>query len=88
VPLEALSPHRVPAFERPAEDPAPLPYLASSSRDRDGIDLTLEVYLQSEAMRQQQMAAMMLSRSNLRDLYQRFINVLSGLIRSRFLLVA
>ena len=26
--------------------------------------------------------------SNLRDLYQRFINVLSGLIRSRFLLVA
>src|SRR5207244_4115623 len=30
---------------------------------------TLEVYLQSEAMRQQQMAAMMLSRGNLRDLY-------------------
>ncbi|MGO4211807.1 fumarylacetoacetase, partial [Terriglobus sp. YAF25] len=69
VPLEALSPYRVPAFERPAEDPAPLPYLASSSRDRDGIDLTLEVYLQSEAMRQQQMPAMMLSRGNLRDLY-------------------
>ncbi|QEE27539.1 fumarylacetoacetase [Terriglobus albidus] len=69
VPLEALSPYRVPSFERPANDPAPLPYLASSSRDRDGIDLTLEVYLQSEAMRQQQMQAMMLSRGNLRDLY-------------------
>ena len=69
VPLEALSSYRVPAFERPADDPAPLPYLASSSRDRDGIDLILEVYLQSEAMRQQKMPAMMLSRGNLRDLY-------------------
>ena len=69
VPLEALSPYRVPAFERPADDPAPLPYLASSSRDRDGIDLILEVYLQSEAMRQQQMQGIMLSRGNLRDLY-------------------
>jgi len=69
VPLEALSPYRVPAFERPADDPAPLSYLASSSREKDGIDLTLEVYLQSEAMRQQQMAAVMLSRGNLRDLY-------------------
>ncbi|WP_263419848.1 fumarylacetoacetase [Terriglobus albidus] len=69
VPLEALSPYRVPAFERPADDPAPLPYLASSSREKDGIDLTLEVYLQSEAMRQQQMPAMILSRGNLRDLY-------------------
>lgn len=69
VPLEAFAPYRVPAFERPVGDPAPLPYLASSSRERDGIDLILEVYLQSEAMRQQQMPAMTLSRGNLRDLY-------------------
>ena len=69
VPLEALAQYRVPAFERPADDPAPLPYLTSSSRERDGIDLALEVYLQSEAMRQQQVPAVMLSRGNLRDLY-------------------
>lgn len=69
VSLEALGPYRVPGFERLAGDPAPLPYLASSFSESGGIDLMLEVYLQSDAMRQQQMDAIMLSRSNLRDLY-------------------
>lgn len=69
VSLEALAPYRVPGFERLAGDPAPLPYLTSSTPEIGGIDLLLEVYLQSEAMRQQQMAAIMLSRGNLRDLY-------------------
>ena len=69
VPLEALAPYRVPAFKRPEGDPAPLPYLRSASANRDGIDLTLEVYLQSAKMRQAGIAPVMLSRGNLRDLY-------------------
>jgi fumarylacetoacetase len=69
VPLEALAPYRVPAFERPDGDPVPLPYLSSPSFGRDGIDLTLEAYLQSQRMRQSGIAPMLLSRANLRDLY-------------------
>jgi fumarylacetoacetase len=69
VPLEALAPYRVPAFKRPEGDPVPLPYLRSPSTDRDGIDLTLEVYLESARMRQAGVAPVMLSRGNLRDLY-------------------
>jgi fumarylacetoacetase len=69
VPLEALAPYRVPVFERPESDPAPLPYLVSPSSNQDGIDLTLEAYLQSEPMRQSGAAPMLLSRSNLRTLY-------------------
>ncbi|WP_348266452.1 fumarylacetoacetase [Edaphobacter sp. DSM 109919] len=69
VPLEALAPYRVAALKRPAGDPAPLPYLASPSSDRDGIDLTLEVYLQSQRMRHTGVMPTLLSRANLRDLY-------------------
>jgi fumarylacetoacetase len=66
VPLEALAPYRVPAAERPAGDPAPLPYLASGS---PAIDLTLEVFLQSQQMRDENLAPIRLSHANLRDLY-------------------
>jgi len=69
VPLEALTPYRVPALMRPSGDPAPLPYLVSPSSDRDGIDLTLEVYLRSAQMQQNGAAPVLLSRGNLRDLY-------------------
>lgn len=69
VPLEALAPYRVPAFERPEGDPAPLAYLQPSSSGRAGIDLTLEVYLQSAQMRKEGSVPCLLSRSNLRSLY-------------------
>ncbi|HUA93628.1 MAG TPA: fumarylacetoacetase [Terracidiphilus sp.] len=69
VPMEALAPFRVPACERPAGDPAPLPYLRLPHADRVGIDLTLEVYLASESMRQAGISPMLLSRGNLRHLY-------------------
>lgn len=69
VPLEALAPYRVPAFRRPAGDPAPLAYLRSPSANHDGIDLTIEVYLQTAKMRQAGVAPAVLSRGNLRDLY-------------------
>jgi len=69
VPLEALAPYRVSASARLAGDPAPLSYLQSQSSDRGGIDLTVEVYLQSEKMREAGVRAQLLGRSNLRHLY-------------------
>jgi len=69
VSMEALAPYRVPAYERHEGDPAPLAYLRSPSSDRDGIDLTLEVHLQSAKMRNAGIARMMLTHGNLRDLY-------------------
>jgi fumarylacetoacetase len=68
VPMEALAPYRVAVAERPASDPAPLPYLHSPT-SRASVDLTLEVYLQSEQMRKDGMDPVRMSRSNLRDLY-------------------
>jgi fumarylacetoacetase len=69
VPMEALAPYRVAAAERSSGDPAPLPYLASPSSAKDGIDLTLEVYLESAQMREAGLEPEWISRSNLRDLY-------------------
>jgi fumarylacetoacetase len=52
VTAEALAPYRVPAFARPAGDPAPLPYLdAPGDRERGGLAITLEVFLATEKMR-------------------------------------
>jgi fumarylacetoacetase len=59
----ALAPFRAPARPRDAGDPPPLPYLA------DPEDITLEVYLQSRAMREQGQAAMRLSRSGFSGMY-------------------
>ena len=69
IPIEALSPYRVPAFARAKGDPAPLEYLRTSSADCGGIDITLEVYLQSAQMREAGLAPCLLGKSNLRHLY-------------------
>lgn len=71
VTLEALEPFRCPAYRRPEGDPRPLPYLHSESdQARGGIDITLEVYLQSEQMRQRAMAPVLISKSSaFRDMY-------------------
>lgn len=69
VPMEALAPYRVPGPDRPIGDPAPLPYLLAKDAAGAGIDVGLEVFLQSEQMRKKGMAAVRLSRGNLRDLY-------------------
>jgi fumarylacetoacetase len=74
VSLEALAPYRVPAPERPARDPAPLAYLRSPTSEQDGadfagIDLWLEATLESRRMREAGTRPMLLSRSNLRNLY-------------------
>jgi fumarylacetoacetase len=69
VSLDALAPYRVPAAPRPASDPAPLPYLSSPSTEHAAVDVTLEVYLESNQMREAGAAPMLLSRGNLRELY-------------------
>ncbi len=69
VTLEALAPFRVPHV-RPSGDPAPLPYLDSAeNRESGAIDITLEVWLETEAMRQAGLAAERLMQSNFRDSY-------------------
>ena len=70
VPMEALEPFRVPAFQRAEGDPAPLPYLNSpDDQTHGGIDLTVEVYLASRKMREAGAGPMRLSRGTFRDQY-------------------
>jgi len=69
VPLAALAPYRVPAFERPAGDPQPLSYLAQPARTPAAIELTLEVSLQSVQMQRSGLPPCPLSQGNLRHLY-------------------
>jgi fumarylacetoacetase len=69
VTLEALAPFRAP-FVRPAGDPAPLPYLDSAAdRALGAFDITLEVWLQTSAMRDTGAPATRLMSSNFRDSY-------------------
>jgi fumarylacetoacetase len=69
VTLEALAPFRS-AFQHPKGDPQPLPYLDSAAnRDAGAIDVELEVWIQTEAMRRAGHAGDRLSRSNLSDAY-------------------
>jgi fumarylacetoacetase len=52
VTAEALAPYRIPAYARPAGDPAPLPHLADAADQAGGgIDIALEVLLATEKMR-------------------------------------
>jgi fumarylacetoacetase len=70
VTLDALEPFRAPAFARPEEDPAPLPYLSGGDdQRRGGFDVQLEVLLETPRMHQAGEAPFLLSRSNLRELY-------------------
>ena len=70
VTLDALAPFRSPAHERPDGDPQPLAHLDSEeNRTRGGIDLTLEVWVQSQRMREEGFEAVRLSRGSFSDLY-------------------
>lgn len=52
VTMEALAPFRAP-FNRPVDDPQPLPYLTSDSNSAEGgIDIQLQVLIQTEKMRE------------------------------------
>ncbi|HTB95718.1 MAG TPA: fumarylacetoacetase [Terracidiphilus sp.] len=69
VPLEALVPYRASLEARAAADPPPLPHLASPVPAREGINLTLEVFLESEQMRTANIAPMRVSAASLLNLY-------------------
>ena len=70
VTLEALAPYRCAAFERPEGDPQPLPYLTNPKNAASGgVDLTLEVALATQKMRDEKMAPQRLSRGSFRDMY-------------------
>ncbi len=70
VTLDALAPFRAPAFERPAGDPQPLPYLDSPDEGSSGaFDITLDVYLRSGAMRKRGDAPLRLSRCRFSQMY-------------------
>jgi fumarylacetoacetase len=69
VTLEALAPYRT-AFTRPEGDPQPLPYLDSAANRQGGAyDIQLEVWLQTERMRQAGQAAHRLVRTSYRHTY-------------------
>jgi len=70
VTMEALAPFRTGAFEREADDPQPLEYLSDEQNQKfGGLDINLEVYIQTEKMREQNIEPHLLSRSNTKDLY-------------------
>jgi fumarylacetoacetase len=70
VTMEALAPFRTKAFERDADDPQPLEYLNDEgNRAFGGLDINLEVYIQTEMMRNGNIEPHPLSRSNTKDLY-------------------
>jgi fumarylacetoacetase len=78
VTMEALAPFRTPAFERPAGDPEPLPYLDSpENRERGGFDIKLDVFILTEQMREKGIAPHRLSSSNTRDLYWTFAQMVA-----------
>jgi fumarylacetoacetase len=69
VTMSALAPYRV-APQRAAGDPAPLAYLDGKfNREQGGLDISLEVWLQTAEMRQHKLPAVRLMGSNFRDAY-------------------
>jgi fumarylacetoacetase len=66
---EALAPFRQP-FSRPPGDPQPLPYLDSDNNRKQGaLNIQLEVWLQTQKMRENGQTATRLTRSNACDAY-------------------
>jgi fumarylacetoacetase len=70
VTMEALAPFRVPAVERPAPEPQPLPYLDTpANRAGGGVDVQLSVGIESEAHRAQGLVASQVTRTSFRHQY-------------------
>jgi fumarylacetoacetase len=70
VTAEALAPFRTAAFARPAGDPQPLPHLADAGdRAHGGLDITLEAYLATEAMRRAATAPARLTQTSFATMY-------------------
>ena len=70
VTMDALVPFRTAAFARPDGDPAPLAYLASAENESaGGVEITLEVRLQTAAMRARGDAPVAVSRTSFTNMY-------------------
>lgn len=70
VTLGALEPFRIPAFDRPQGDPAPLAYLQDpDDQAAGGFDIDLAVLLRTAAMRRDGQSAETIITSNARHLY-------------------
>jgi fumarylacetoacetase len=67
---EALAPFRCPAMPRGPDDPRPLPYLLDETdAEAGGLDLVVEAFLSTAAMRAAGMPELRLSRGTTRDLW-------------------
>ncbi len=78
VTMDALAPFRVGAYQRPDGDPQPLPYLYSEANERNGgLDITMEIAILSESMREQGMEPYVLSRSRFREFYWSIFQMLT-----------
>jgi len=70
VTLDALAPFRSARAPRDPDAPEPLGYLdAARDRERGGVDVTLEVAIQSRRMQDEGVPPMVVSRGSARDLY-------------------
>jgi fumarylacetoacetase len=69
VTLEALAPFRVAPPRRPAGDPAPLPYLQQPADQPAALDIRVESWLQTAAMRRAGLEPHRLSAGSFRDMY-------------------
>ncbi len=78
VTLEALEPFRQPAFARPEDDPAPLPYLSDANDQRAGsFAITIETYLETAKMREARLAPFLVSRADFTSMYWTFAQMLA-----------
>lgn len=70
VTVQAMEPYRVAQPSRPDSDPQPLPYLHDEGdQARGAFDVTMEVFLHTERMRDADLMPHRLSRSSVRDMY-------------------
>ncbi|AMW04071.1 fumarylacetoacetase [Gemmatimonas phototrophica] len=78
VTLEALAPFRAPLAPRASGDPEPLPYL-TDARDatQGGFALTVEVWLRTPRMRDEQAPPVRISQGSALDLYWSFAQMLA-----------
>lgn len=75
---DALAPFRIPAYPRPDGDPAALDHLLDPTDQAEGgYDITLEVWIASEAMRDAGTQPVLLSRGNFRDIYWTFAQMVA-----------
>jgi fumarylacetoacetase len=78
VTAEASAPFHSGAFARPEGDPAPLPYLDDAEdRAQGGLDITLEAYIATEAMRRDGMPAHRLTQSPFAQMYWTFAQMIA-----------